>query len=59
MPKTKWDGAVEPTISNFYKINNIKFKYALKRADRPKPTVAFHINRSRQKWSLATSVLGD
>ena len=26
MSKTKWDGAEEPTINNFYKINdNIKF----------------------------------
>ena len=25
MPKTKWGGAKEPTINNFYKINNRKF----------------------------------
>ena len=26
MPKSKWDGAEEPTINNnFYKVGNIKF----------------------------------
>ena len=30
MAKTKWDGAVDPTINNFYKIDNIEqFQYAL------------------------------
>ena len=51
-----WDGAEEPTINNFCKIDNIKF-YALKSAYRPKPIATFHINRSRHKCSLATSVL--
>ena len=30
------------------------FEYALKTADRSKPTAVFHINRSKQKYSLAT-----
>ena len=25
MPKTKWDGAEEPTIRNFYEIDSRKF----------------------------------
>ena len=33
------------------------FEYSLKSADRFKPTAVFHINRSRQKFSLTTSVL--
>ena len=57
MPKTKWDGAVEPTINNFYKTEN--FEYAPKIADRPKSAALLNINRSSQKYSLATSVLGD
>ena len=57
MPKTKLDGAEKPIINNFYKTKH--FEYDLKRADRPKPTAAFHINRSRQICSLATSVIGD
>ena len=33
MPKTKWDGAEDPTINNFYTIDNIKFRiFSLKRA---------------------------
>ena len=44
-------------ISNKLITENVE--YALKSADRPKPTAVFHINRSRQKYSLATSVLGD
>ena len=41
MPKTKWDGAEEPTISILFN-NSIRlitetFEYALKSADRPKP----------------------
>ena len=48
MPKTKWDGAVEPQLT-FYKIDKGHFEYALKSADRPKQTAAFNINRSRQK----------
>ena len=35
-----------------------KFEYALKCADQRKPTAVFHINRSRQKFALETSVLG-
>ena len=35
------------------------FEYALKSVDRPKPTAVFHINMSRQKYYLATSVLAD
>ena len=35
------------------------FEYALKSADRSKPTTVFHINRSIQTYYLATSVLGD
>ena len=34
------------------------FESALKSAHRPKPTAVFHIKRSRNKYSLATSVLG-
>ena len=45
------------TISN--KLITYNFEYALKSADRPKLTAVYHINRSRQKFSLATSVLGD
>ena len=26
MPKIKWDGAEEPTINNFYKMDNRKFR---------------------------------
>ena len=49
MPKTKWDGAEEPTIKNFYKIDNMKFWIIMliKSVDRPKSTAVFHINRSR------------
>ena len=35
------------------------FAYALKNADRSKPSAVFHINRSQEKYYLATSVLGD
>ena len=31
MPKTKWNGAEEPTINNFYKIDNDNFGHALKK----------------------------
>ena len=58
-PKSKWDGTEEPTINNFYKLITGNFEYALKIAYRPKPSAVFHINRSRQKYSMATSVLGD
>ena len=34
-------------------------EYALKNAGRPKPIAVCKINRGRQKYSLATSVLGD
>ena len=43
MSKTKWDGAEDPKINNFYRIDNRDFKYVLKIADRPKPTAVFHI----------------
>ena len=56
---TKWDGAEDPTINNFFKIDSRKIEYALLRAYRPKPTAVFYINRSRQKYYLATSVFGD
>ena len=49
MPKTNWDGAEEPTIKNFYKIDNINFEYALKRAiDRSQPQhfVSTEVNRN-------------
>ena len=59
MPKTKWGGADEPTINNFYKIDNKTFEYAIQSAERLEPTSLFHINQSRQKYSLATIVLGD
>ena len=30
MPKTKWEGAEDPTINNFFKIESItNFEYAL------------------------------
>ena len=35
------------------------FEYALESADRSKPTSVFHIYRGRQKYSLATRILGD
>ena len=55
MPITKWGGSENPTNINFYKY----FEYAFEIADRPKPTAVFHINTSRQKYYLTTSVLGD
>ena len=30
MPKTKWNGAEEPTINNCYTIETEQFEYALK-----------------------------
>ena len=40
MPKTKWDGAEDHTINNFYKLITENFEYALKKcAHRPKPEV--------------------
>ena len=60
MAKSKWDGAEEPTINNIFKIEaRIFLIMLLKSADWPRPTAVFHVNRSRQKYSLATSVLGD
>ena len=56
MQKTKWGGA-ELTIS--IKLITANFEYALKSADRPKPTAVIHIHRSRQKFSLTTSVFGN
>ena len=29
MPNTKWEGAADPTINNFFKIEIRKFEYAL------------------------------
>ena len=55
--KTQVDGAGGPIIY----INLIikKFEYALKSAGRAMSSVVFHINRSGQKYYLATNVLGD
>ena len=48
-----------PQLTISIKLIAETFEYALKSADRPKPTAVFHIDRSRQKYSLATNVLGD
>ena len=61
MPKTNWDDAEDLTINYSFKViiaENIEYA-RFKSADRPKPTALFRINRSRQKYSLATCVLGD
>ena len=58
MPKTKRDGAVDPTIYKFLMTANLN-NYALLNAKWPKSTSVFHINLSWQKYSLAKSVLGD
>ena len=62
MPKGMWDGSEEPTVNHLYTLTILiteNFEYALKIADQQKPTAVFHINRSRKKYSLATSVLVD
>ena len=59
MSKTKWGCTVEPTITNFFKLITANCEYALKSVDRLRPTAVFNINRSRQKYTLVTSVLGD
>ena len=48
-----------PQLTFYLKLIAEIFEYVLKSADRPKPTAVFHINWSRQKYSLATSVLWD
>ena len=57
MPKTKFDGDEDHTIS----IQMIAghFEYTFKSVHRPEPIAVFHINRSRQTYSLATSVIED
>ena len=59
MPKIKWDGAEDPKLITSIKWITENVEYALLSADRPKPTAVFHINRSSQKYSSATSILGD
>ena len=39
-----WDGSKEPTINNFYGIDNKEFEYALK----------MRIGRSRQQYYIST-----
>ena len=46
-----------PQLTIPLKLMAENFEYAIYSADRPKPTAVFDINRSRQKYSLATSVL--
>ena len=46
MPNSKLDGAEEPTINNFYKIEKGAFEYDRKGVDRPKPSAVFDIIRS-------------
>ena len=48
-----------PQLTISIKLITEHFEYGLKSADRPKPTAVFHINRSRQKDSLTTSIPGD
>ena len=59
MPKTTGMALKSPHLTISIKLKAEHFQNALKIADRPKPTTIFHINLSRQKYSLATSFLGD
>ena len=47
MPTTKWDGAEDPRFIISMELITENFEYALKSANRPKPTALFHNNRSR------------
>ena len=44
MTKNKLNDAEQPTINNFYKIDNINFENALKSADRPNTTTISAFN---------------
>ena len=60
MPKTKWGGAKEPTVNNFYKVDkhnilNILLKVRIYRSQ----PLYLKATESRHKYYLATTDLGD
>ena len=59
MPKPSGMVLKSPQLVISIKLITENYNNAPKSADRPKSTTVFHINRSRQTYHLATSVLVD